>query len=494
RAIAVVYAVRLARITGKFITWGSIAIALSLLTIRWGIELVRYLTKNPLHHPTPLEDLAQLLISLFLVLGMMLIHSLTASYLASEKAQKKLNAELDERIEERTRHLNTSIEEHAKTLTELEHQRDFAKRIIDNIPAQISYLDRNLVYRLSNPLNDKIMGVGPLEGRRLYDALPGSEKIVGPTFQKVFDNGKPVIATSSRLSYFVNGKEIEQYYDVTDYPVFDDRGQIEGILILAVEVSERVEKEKLQQEQSENLRQTEKVKDEFLSVISHELRTPLNAVIGFGSLLEDEAAGPLNEKQSDFVSKILRGGDRMLALIDDLLDFARMQAGKFDLSLAETNYPSLVAETVASFQPGAEERGVRIESSIEVPLPVCLDRRRIQQVIANLLTNAIKFSPEDGKIQVRAFVKEDKIVTEVSDNGLGIAPEDLPKLFTPFKQLDMGLNRRAGGVGLGLSISKALVEAHTGTMEVHSELGKGSIFSFEIPLHPLVPQEEEGEN
>ncbi|MGE5706837.1 MAG: PAS domain-containing protein, partial [Bacteroidota bacterium] len=230
------------------------------------------------------------------------------------------------------------------------------------------------------------------------------------------------------------------------------------------------------------LRRADRVKDEFLSVISHELRTPLNAVLGFGSFLQDELAGPLNEKQCEYVEKLLKGADRMLVLIDDLLDFTRMQSGKFGVTFAETDYPSLVAETVDSFQPNALERRIRLESEVRVSRPVCLDRRRIQQVIANLLANAVKFTPEGGVVRVTAWVEADRLITEVSDNGIGIAPEDLRKLFSPFKQLDMGLTRRAGGVGLGLSISKAIVEAHGGTIEARSEWGKGSTFRFLIPL------------
>ncbi|HBN07850.1 MAG TPA: hypothetical protein DD435_04090 [Cyanobacteria bacterium UBA8530] len=172
----------------------------------------------------------------------------------------------------------------------------------------------------------------------------------------------------------------------------------------------------------------------------------------------------------------------MLVLVDDLLDFAGMQAGKFGVSPAETDYPAYVEETVASFLPTAGEKGILIESSVEVPMRVWLDHRRIQQVIANLLTNAIKFTQAGGQIRLRAFVEKNQLITEVSDNGIGISPEGLPKLFVPFKQLDMGLTRRARGVGLGLSISKAIVEAHRGSIEAQSEFGKGSTFTFRLPL------------
>lgn len=365
---------------------------------------------------------------------------------------------------------------------ELERQRDFIQRILDNIPAQIVYLDRNLVYLISNPFNTRRMGVGELVGKHLYEALPGSEVVFGPILKSVFETGKPFVGHSMRVSYFIGTQKVEQVNDVTFYPVFGEQHQVEGVLMLAVDVSERVEKERLQREQLDTLMKADRVKDEFISVISHELRTPLNAVIGFGSFLEDEIAGPLNEKQHEFVAKLLKGGDRMLVLIDDLLDYARIQAGRFDVAEVETDYPSLVEEAVASFEPMASEKSIRIESEVTVSEPVCVDRRRIIQVIANFLSNAIKFTPSGGRIRVRACLYGGKLVTEVTDNGIGIEPEDLSKLFLPFKQLDMSLTRKVGGVGLGLSISKAIIEAHGGQIAVESEgAGKGSTFWFEIP-------------
>lgn len=460
RAIAALFAFRLAFITGRRITWGLMGVSFSLLAYRWAFEWYRYITNSPYHHPDVIDDILHFVLSLLMLVGMAMVTSLTQSYLASEDSLKH---------------------EKAETLEELRAQRDFAQRIIDNMPGQIAYLDCDLVFKLSNPLNDKILGVGPLEGRNLFEALPGSRDSIGQVIEKVLKTKQPVSETSSPLVYSVNGNQVVQYYDVIDYPIFDAHGNIEGILILAVEVSERVEKEKLQQEQIENLKQADRIKDEFLSVMGHELRTPLNAVIGFGSLLEDGVLGPLTEPQNETVGKILTGADKMLALIDDLLDYARMRAGKFDLFLVETDYACLAEETIASFRHDAEVRKIRIESAIEVGDSVRVDPRRIRQVLANLLSNAMKFTPDGGHILVKAYFAENRLVTEVADTGIGVSAEDLSKLFIPFRQLDMGLTRKVGGIGLGLSISKALVEAHNGRMSVRSEPGKGSVFCFELP-------------
>ena len=254
-----------------------------------------------------------------------------------------------------------------------------------------------------------------------------------------------------------------------------------------IDVSElkRIQKAeaRLQEEKIEVLMRSERLKGEFLSVISHELRTPLNAIMGFGSFLEDEIGGSLNEKQHEYVEKLLKGSHRMLGLVDDLLDFASIQAGRFGVYPEETDYPSLVEEAVASLEPVARKKGIRIDREIRVEAPVCVDPRRMGQAISKLVSNAVKFTPEGGRVRLKAFLEGDRLITEVEDDGLGIAPEDIPSLFDPFKQVDMGLTRVAGGAGLSLGIVKAIVEAHGGTITVESPgPGKGSTFRFEIPL------------
>ncbi|MGE5708375.1 MAG: ATP-binding protein, partial [Bacteroidota bacterium] len=231
------------------------------------------------------------------------------------------------------------------------------------------------------------------------------------------------------------------------------------------------------------LEEADRLKNEFLSVISHELRTPLNSITGFTSLLDDEVGGQLNETQHQYLRRILEGSERMLSLINDLLDLARMQAGKFDFDFALVPYPPLLEEAIAFIEPLANQKRLLIEREIEVSVPLCLDGNRIEQLLINLLSNAVKFTPKGGWIRVKAWIEGRQCITEVSDSGIGIAPEDLQKLFAPFTQLDMGMTRKSGGTGLGLSISKKIVEAHDGTISVSSSgPGKGSTFRFTLPL------------
>lgn len=238
----------------------------------------------------------------------------------------------------------------------------------------------------------------------------------------------------------------------------------------------------------EELRRTDLYKDEFLSVISHELRTPLNFIMGFGSLLQDEIGGPLSFQQLEFVSKMLEGADRMLGLVNDLLDIAKIQAGKLSVCPSSSDYSVLVADTLASLRPLADRKRLYLEANIQSPLMLVLDVQRICQVLTNLVSNAIKFTPDGGRITVKAFQHRDEVITQVIDTGRGIPSEEIPHLFTRFRQLDMSSTREQGGTGLGLAISKAIVEAHEGAIGVLSAPGEGATFWFSLPLEPALHQ------
>ena len=235
-------------------------------------------------------------------------------------------------------------------------------------------------------------------------------------------------------------------------------------------------------EMTAELRKADQAKDEFLSVISHELRTPLNFIMGFGSILQDEIPGALNPKQQEYLGKMLNGVDRMLILVNDLLDFAKIQAGKLDLLPTRTDFVPLAEEVHATMKPLADQKNLTLALDLPEHLILVADGPRLVQVLTNLIGNAIKFTPAGGRIVLRSRFDGPDLLTEVSDTGIGISPEDLPKLFTRFKQLDMSSTRRVGGTGLGLSISKAIVEGHGGSIGVQSETDKGSKFWFRVPV------------
>lgn len=235
---------------------------------------------------------------------------------------------------------------------------------------------------------------------------------------------------------------------------------------------------------NEALRTADRHKDEFLSVVSHELRTPLSFIKGFANVLEAELAGPLTGEQRQYVRNITTGANRMLYLVNDLLDLALLQAGKLRLSPALVQPAEIVAEVLGTLGPLADEKRLALDSEPAEPLALVADRQRVAQVLTNLIANAIKFTPPQGRINVRVRAEGEGLRFEVADSGPGISVEDQAKLFQRFTQLDMSSTRAAGGTGLGLSISKALVDAHEGTIGVESELGSGATFWFWLPTQP----------
>lgn len=230
----------------------------------------------------------------------------------------------------------------------------------------------------------------------------------------------------------------------------------------------------------EHAKELDRLKSSFVNAVSHELRTPLTTIMGYAEFLEDHIGGQLTPTQAQFVHQIQDSTQRLQRLVDDLLDFARMEAGTFELKLEQVDMTPRIRELADSFLPQAREAHVDLRLELpDQPLIMRADAQRLSQVMANLLSNALKFTPEGGAITVRVRADAHAVRVEVEDNGEGIAPEDLPKLFQRFSQLEAG--KRKKGTGLGLSISKALVEAHGGSIGVESEPGKGSRFWFTIP-------------
>jgi len=239
------------------------------------------------------------------------------------------------------------------------------------------------------------------------------------------------------------------------------------------------------------LDQAGKLKDQFLANMSHELRTPLNSVIGFSDLLLTMATAghPLTDTQRDYLDTIARNGRHLLELINELLDLSKIAAGRMELRLEPLELSALLLEAADTVRAQLEAR--RHTLAIE-PLPdhlvVTADRGRLRQVLLNLLSNAIKFSTDGGRVTLGARLDAGAVRIAVSDTGIGIAPADQGKLFQEFVQIDASDSRRYEGTGLGLALSKRLVELHGGTIGVESEVGKGSTFWFTLPRAESRPE------
>ncbi|MBI6546790.1 MAG: hybrid sensor histidine kinase/response regulator [Cyanobacteria bacterium NC_groundwater_1444_Ag_S-0.65um_54_12] len=221
-------------------------------------------------------------------------------------------------------------------------------------------------------------------------------------------------------------------------------------------------------------------KSRFLSTVSHEMRTPLNIIQGFASILDDEIGGPLTNQQKRCVRGILGGADRLVTLIEDLLDAAQIAAGHFSIRREPVNVSEVVATVVAAMAPLAKEKGVELKFDKGTQASIELDRLRIAQVLTNLLSNAIKFTPTNGEVKIRVSREAESVKIEVSDTGIGISLAFRPNLFKLFSQAPQG--QQTKGTGLGLYVSKSIVEAHGGEINVNSVPGVGSTFWFTLPL------------
>ncbi|MGD0360111.1 MAG: PAS domain S-box protein [Bryobacteraceae bacterium] len=234
-----------------------------------------------------------------------------------------------------------------------------------------------------------------------------------------------------------------------------------------------------------------RLKSEFLASMSHELRTPLNAIIGFSDLLAEQIAGALSAKQQRFVGHIQQGARHLLALINDILDLSKVEAGRLELDCETAAVAVVLADVLVSIRPAAAAKNIVVHSSIGPDITVFADRIRFKQILVNLLSNAVKFTPDGGKIWVQAVERRGRLTVSVSDTGFGIPLEEQEAIFDAFHQVGATTKGIKEGTGLGLAITKRLVEEHGGRIWVESEPGKGARLSFTISAGRAQPDSSE---
>jgi protein-histidine pros-kinase len=284
--------------------------------------------------------------------------------------------------------------------------------------------------------------------------------------------------------------------DGSEFPVDVSLGplQTEEGLLVASSIRDMTDRKRLEAElrrkneelaeQYRRVQEASRLKGEFLARMSHELRTPLNGIIGFAELLHDGRLGPLSEPHVEYLGDILTSARHLLRLINDVLDLAKVEAGKMEFRPEPIDVGDVVAEVRDVLRVLAGSKRVRITTSIDPMLAkVVLDPARLRQVLYNFLSNALKFTPDEGWVVVRARTGEGgTFLLEVEDSGIGIGAEELPRLFSDFHQLDGGRTRKHQGTGLGLSLTRRIVEAQGGRVGVESRPGVGSRFFAVLPL------------
>ncbi len=256
-------------------------------------------------------------------------------------------------------------------------------------------------------------------------------------------------------------------------------------IIVTHEIRKRRRVEKALLQAKEEAERASKFKDRFLSTMSHELRTPLNAILGFSDLLADTRCGELNERQQRYVAHITTGGRHLLRLISDILDLSKIEAGRMELSFEDLSVRGIFAEVVSALRPLAEKKTQTLSALADPGLAVHADATRFKQILMNLVGNAIKFTPEGGRIELAAQQLERQVKVQVRDNGPGIPPDEQKRIFDAFYRL-----RKSGdgveGTGLGLAITESLVKLQGGTLGLESIPGSGSCFYFSLPVASAV--------
>jgi two-component system CheB/CheR fusion protein len=297
-----------------------------------------------------------------------------------------------------------------------------------------------------------------------------------------FDNYEVehTFATIGRRIMLLNARQIQKVL-----------GKQRVILLAIEDITERKETEKVMGKAHEELealatelKRAALVKTEFLSNMSHELRTPLNSINGFSEVLYDETFGPLNVKQKQYVNNVLTSGKHLLLLINQILDMAKIEAGKVKLTLSFLQMKSLLNEISLLVADMVSKKKIEMVLEIAEDMPnIEADELKVREIIYNLLSNAVKYTPEGGKIGIRAKKADSEIEVVVWDTGVGIASENMEKIFEGFFRVDTPYSRVTEGTGLGLPLSKKLVELHGGKLSVESEgLDKGTSVRFTLPI------------
>jgi PAS domain S-box-containing protein len=351
------------------------------------------------------------------------------------------------------------------------------------------------------------------------EALTGCtrDELIGAPFKNYFtDSGlaeagiKRVLSEGKVTNYELTARARDGALTVVSYnaTTFHDRDRsLQGVFAAARDVTELKRFEHTLRQKNVELEEASRMKSEFLANMSHELRTPLNSIIGFSEVLQDGLMGEITDQQRSAIGNIFSSGKHLLSLINDILDLSKVEAGKMTLDLEPVQVSSLLANSLSIIRERTATRHIRLDmESVDEPECIQADARKVKQIAYNLLSNAVKFTSEGGRVVVRAdrvprvevgrlsgrwtgrafplaasdFAEFLKI--SVTDNGIGISPDGMERLFKPFSQIDTGLARRFEGTGLGLALVKILSELHGGTVAVESAVGEGSCFTVWLPL------------
>ena len=347
---------------------------------------------------------------------------------------------------------------------------------------------------LARPGRDSLTGRVLLERRtqRIDDIRTDSEYRIPPSKNASAIRsmvGVPIIRGDEILGVIVARRVEPRPFSPREVEILETFARQAAIAIENVRLFNETREKSAQLEvANQELAVASKNKSEFLANMSHELRTPLNAVIGFSDVLEQRMFGELSERQSEYVRDIATSGRQLLELVNEILDLSKVEAGRMELEPSEFAVNQMIRSALTFVRERASGHGIVLnDDSASDGGTIVADERKIRQVLLNLLSNAVKFTPDGGRVTVRAERRDTEMQVSVTDTGIGIAPEDQPRVFEEFRQVGTPSDRSHEGTGLGLALAKRFIELHGGRIWIQSEVGKGTIFTFAIPVERAAP-------
>jgi len=289
--------------------------------------------------------------------------------------------------------------------------------------------------------------------------------------------------------HIIPHKDGDHVHLCTKFPVMGEDGTVVGIGTFSTDITEQKATEKRINDALKDAERANRTKSEFLANMSHELRTPLNSIIGFSQIMTlDPSFGPSPEKRTEYIHDIQRSAEHLLDLINDLLDLSKIEAGQVTLNESVVDLPETLEQACHMLRTDAETKALTLACTCDDDIPkLAADTRCLMQVFLNLLSNAVKFNVQDGRIDVSARIEDDgRIAIDIADTGIGIAAEDIPLVLEPFGQVGTSSDRAHVGTGLGLSVSKKLIELHGGSLTLVSTRGEGTVVTIRFPADRAV--------
>ncbi len=399
--------------------------------------------------------------------------------MAFDQEEERLLEEIGQDISFALDNLQTEYE-HNLAMEDLAKSEERYQTLADISPVGIFRTDIDGHTTYVNPTWSKISGLPAAEamGEGWLDAVHPEDKLqLSNTWSSV---AKQKLANTADYR-FIHPDGSVVWVIGQAVPEVNKDNEIIGYVGTITDITERKQIEDLRMA-VERAEAADRLKSSFLATMSHELRTPLNSIIGFTGILLQKLVGPLSDEQEKQLKMVQGSARHLLDLINDVLDISKIEAGEVEIRLADFKYNESIEKSVEKIRPSAEKKGLLLNVSMNpAVLTFYSDQRRVEQVLLNLINNAIKFT-EKGSVIVEYALQNGQVITKVTDTGIGIKPEDLDKLFVPFKQIDTGLTRQYEGTGLGLSICKRIIDLLDGKIWAESEWGKGSSFIFSLPL------------